>query len=195
MITECPSCSQPGSERSNPQAEARCGEPVSRNPAQRDELDSASLHYPMGVTHLPDWLKSVTDGEATLTSIRRAPRGDWRQRAGKEKSRNLRGPSSVATQWRESDDSIVAGKGLTRLERRGSTVSVQPSKLNSSVWLKADCGIHELAAMDAEHASSMGMFAGKPDAGNPHVRFDEGEWQERHNVEVAACRSLLYWAK
>jgi len=28
-------------------------------------------------------------------------------------------------------------------------------------------------------------ITGKPDAGNPHVRFDEGE-------QVAAC-SLLYW--
>ena len=162
MITECPSCSQSGGERSNPQAEARNGEPVSRNAS---ELDSASLRYRTGVTSLPYWLKSVIGGEATLARIRRTPRGGWRQRAGKEKSRNLRGPSLAATPRRESDDPIVAGKGLTRLERRGSTVSVQPSKLNSSVWLKADCGIHELAAMDAEHASSMGILAGKPDAG------------------------------
>jgi hypothetical protein len=35
------------------------------------------------------------------------------------------------------------------------------------------------------------MLTGKPDAGNLHVRFDEGEWQDWH-VYVAACRSLLY---
>jgi len=171
MTTRCPSCSQPGSERSNPQAEARCGEPTSRNAS---ELDSASLHT-VRVTILPDMVKSGTGGEATPECSRRTLRGDWRQRVGKEKSRNLRGSSTAETPRRESDGLIVARKGLTRLERRGSTVNVQPSKLNSSVWLKADCGIYELAAMDAEHASSMGMFAGKPDAGNLHVRFEEGE--------------------
>ena len=35
------------------------------------------------------------------------------------------------------------------------------------------------------------MLAGKPDAGNLHVRFDEGEWQDWH-VYVTACHSLLY---
>ena len=35
------------------------------------------------------------------------------------------------------------------------------------------------------------MLTGKPDAGNLHVRFDEGEWQDWH-VYVAGCRSLLY---
>ncbi len=123
MSTRYPTCSKASSERSNPQAEASLREPVSRNAS---ELDSASLHL-LGVTNLPEMLKSVTDEEAIPVSIRQAPRGDWRQRTGKEKSRNLRGPRSTRTLW-ESDDLIVAGKGLIRLERRGSTVSMQRSQ-------------------------------------------------------------------
>ena len=120
MSTRYPTCSKASSERSNPQAEASRREPVSRNAS---ELDSASLRL-LGVTNLPDWLKSVTDEEAIPESIRRAPRGGWRQRAGKEKSRNLRDPQSLRT-LRESDDLIVVRNGLTSLERRGSTVSMQ----------------------------------------------------------------------
>ena len=120
MSTRYPTCSKASSERSNPQAEASPRKPVSRNAS---ELDSASLHY-LGVTNLPEMLKSVTDEEAIPVSIRQAPWGDWRQRTGKEKSRNLRGPRSTRTLW-ESDDLIVVRKGLISLERRGSTVSVQ----------------------------------------------------------------------
>ena len=123
MSTRYPTCSKASSQRSNPQTEASPSKPVSRNAS---ELDSASLHL-LGVTNLPEWLKSVTDEEAIPKSIHRAPRGDWRQRAGKEKSRNLRGPQSTRA-LRESDDLIVAGKGLIRLERRGSTVSMQRSQ-------------------------------------------------------------------
>jgi len=120
MVNRCATCSQAGGERSNPQAEARCGEPASRNAS---ELDSASLRY-TGVANLPERVKPAIDDEATPACNRRAPRGDWRQRVGKEKSRNLRGPSAATTPRRESDDPIVVQKGLTGLERRGSTVSV-----------------------------------------------------------------------
>ena len=123
MTNRCSSCSQVGGERGNPQAEARRGEPVSRNAS---ELDSASLRY-VGVTKLPEMLKSVIAGEATLESSRRTPRGGWRRRAGKEKSRNLRGPTKAEAPRRESDGLIVARKGLIRLERRGPTVSAQRS--------------------------------------------------------------------
>jgi len=60
--------------------------------------------------------KPATAGEATLERNRRAPRGGWRQRAGKEKSRNLRDPALAATLRRESDGPIVTRKGLTSLE-------------------------------------------------------------------------------
>ena len=128
MKNKGPSCSQFGVGRSNPQGEARKGEPVSRNVS---ELDSASLRY-VGVTNLPDWTKSAIAGEVTLESNRWTPRGGWRQRAGKEKPRNLRDPLSAAVPGRESDDLIVAGKGLTRLERRGSTVNEQQLKQNAT---------------------------------------------------------------
>ena len=121
MSNKCPTCSQPGVERSNPQGEARRGEPASRNAI---ELDSASLHK-VGVANLPDRTKPAIVGEATLERSRRAPRGDWRQRVGKEKSSNLGDPAQVATPRRKSDDPIVVRNGLTSLERRGLTVSAQ----------------------------------------------------------------------
>ena len=88
MTTRYPSCRRSGGERSNPQAEARLAEPASRN---ESELDSASLRL-MGVTNLPDMVKSATNGEVIPECNHWAPRGDWRQRVGKEKSRNLRDP-------------------------------------------------------------------------------------------------------
>ena len=35
------------------------------------------------------------------------------------------------------------------------------------------------------------MLTGKPDAGKLHVRFDEGEWQERHDVRSRLSLSTL----
>jgi len=128
MTTRCPSCSQLGGERSNPQAEARCGEPVSRNAS---ELDSASLRK-LGVTMLPEMLKSVIAGEATPMSNRRTPRGGCRQRTGKEKSRNLRGPAWEELPCRKSDNLIVVRKGLISPERRGLTVRVQLLETNAT---------------------------------------------------------------
>jgi hypothetical protein len=89
MSNKCPTCSQTGAERSNPQGEARRGEPASRN---ENKLDSASLHK-VGVANLPDWTKPATVGEATLERNRQAPRGGWRQRVGKGKQRNLGDPA------------------------------------------------------------------------------------------------------
>ena len=91
MSTRYPTCSKASSERSNPQAEASPRKPVSRNTS---ELDSASLRL-LGVTNLPKMLKSVTDEEAIPECIRQAPRGGWRQRTWKEKSRNLRDPQGL----------------------------------------------------------------------------------------------------
>ncbi len=112
-----------GGERSNPQAEARNGERVSRN---NRELASASLHK-AGVANHPDLAKPAIVGEEVPVCNRRTPRGDWRRRARKEMPRNLRDPFRLKAE-RESDDPIVAGKGLIRLERRGSAVNMQPRK-------------------------------------------------------------------
>jgi hypothetical protein len=135
MSNKCPTCSQPGTERSNPQGEARGGEPVSRNAS---ELVPASLNK-VEAANLPDVLKPATASEATLMCSWRASRGERRQRAGKEKSRNLRDPAvgdKVGVvhrcRRRESDGPIVVKNGLTRAERRRSTVSVQPSKPNAT---------------------------------------------------------------
>jgi len=99
--------------------------------------NSASLRLRVGVTNLPYWLKSETDGEVTFICTRRTPRGGWRQRAVKEKPRNLRDPRpTIVLSERESDGLIVARKGLTILERRGLTVSVQRSKRHAAAWLR-----------------------------------------------------------
>ena len=192
MSTRYPTCSKASSERSNPQAEASPREPVSRNAS---ELDSASLRL-LGVTNLPDMPKSATDEEAIPVSIRQAPRGDWRQRTGKEKSRNLRGPRSAKTLW-ESDAFIVVGKGLIRLERREATVRVQPLK-SSRVLDRMIPYTHRKGAsgkwtLNAELVTVQKNLAGKPDAGNLHVRFDEGECRDW--LLSAALHSLLYWFK
>ena len=121
MLIECPTCSQSGAERSNPQGEALNGEPTSRNAI---ELDSASLHEKTGAANLSDMLKPATVGEVTFTCNQLAPRGDWRQRVGTERLRNLGAPQpTIVLSVRESDGLIVVKKDLTRLERRGPTVS------------------------------------------------------------------------
>ena len=106
MLTECPTCSRFGTERSNPQGEARLDELVSRNVY---ELDSASLHQ-VGVAMLPDLLKPAIIGQETFICSRWTPRGDWRWRVWKEKSRNLRDPNTTYFSIRESDVLIVVKK-------------------------------------------------------------------------------------
>ena len=106
MVTGCPPCSRIGTERSNPQCEARQDKLMSRNAS---ELDSASLRY-VGVARLPKRLKPVAIGEATFISSQWAPRGGWRRRVRTEKSRNLRDPDAQHECVRESDVPIVAKK-------------------------------------------------------------------------------------
>jgi len=106
MLTEYPTCSRIGTERSNPQSEARLDEPVSRNAC---ELDSASLRK-VGVAMPPITLKPVIIGEEIFECNRWAPRGDWRWRMGKEKSRNLRDPDTSYFGIRKSDVLIVVKK-------------------------------------------------------------------------------------
>ncbi len=137
MSNKCPTCSQTGAERSNPQGEARRGEPASRN---ESELDSASLRY-MGAANLPKMPKPANVGEATLERNRHAPRGGWRQRAGKEKSRNLRDPAVRGKvgvvhrlHRRESEGIVVAWKQGNSCGAKGSyckseTIGSIPSRL------------------------------------------------------------------
>ena len=106
MLTECPTCSRIGTERSNPQREARLDELASRNIS---ELDSASLHQ-VGVAMLPDMLKPATVGQETFVCSRWTPRGDWRWRVRQEKSRNLRDPNTMPYRVWEADVLIVVKK-------------------------------------------------------------------------------------
>ena len=185
MSTRYPTCSKASSERSNPQAEASLREPVSRNTS---ELDSASLRVLVGATNLPEMLKSATDEEAIPESIHRAPRGDWRQRTGKEKSRNLRDPQGLRMSVSGQSGSAVevghlhsSGEGPNKPGAKGgdcksATIEKQPvldrrirytEKVQSWKW-----------KLDSEVVTPQKNLAGKPDAGNLHVRFDEGECRE-----------------
>ena len=137
----------------------------------------------MGVAILSDRVKPATDDEATPVCNHWAPRGDWRQRVGKEKSRNLRGPRWVATPVLESDDPIVARKGLLSLERRGSAVSVQASKPSLPPGLvpitetkKGNCGnVRRTCLCMGSLQESRMRVPSETTSSNPHVRFDEGE--------------------
>ena len=85
MSNKCPTCSQTGAERTNPHGEARGSESAIRNAT---ELALASLRK-VEAANLPDVLKPATASEAILKCRWPALRGEWRQRVGKEKPRNL----------------------------------------------------------------------------------------------------------
>ena len=59
---------------------------------------------------LPDLLKPAIIGQETFICSRWTPRGDWRWRVRKEKSRNLRDPNTTYFSIRESDVLIVVKK-------------------------------------------------------------------------------------
>lgn len=59
---------------------------------------------------LPELLKPDAIGQETFVCSRWAPRGDWRWRVRKEKSRNLRDPNTKDDSVRESDVLIVVKK-------------------------------------------------------------------------------------
>jgi hypothetical protein len=83
---------RPGASRSNPAGGNRRDKPASRSGC---EPDSASLHKAKAA-NLPELLKPAIDEEATSKSTRRAFRGDWGQRAGKDQSRILGDPAGGA---------------------------------------------------------------------------------------------------
>ena len=146
MPTKCPACSQPGTERSNPQGEARDGELVSRNAS---ELDSASLNDIVGMAKLPGELKPAIIGEETLTCNRWIPRGDWRQRARKEKSRNLGGPYRPLALW-ESDGFIVAKKWGNAHGAKGSCCKREIIYGNRTAWITPTTGFFYSASMKSK---------------------------------------------
>ena len=190
MSTRYPTCSKASSERSNPQAEASPREPVSRNAS---ELDSASLHL-LGVTNLPKMLKSATDEEAIPDCIRRAPRGDWRQRAGKEKSRNLRDPHRPNKPGVEVGHlhSSVEGPNPPGAKGGGcksATIEKMPvlDQMIQYTLRRMSCRWE----LNPESVTLQDNLTGKPDAGNLHVRFDEGEWQEDSNRRCLSLSTLL----
>ena len=185
MSNKCPTCSQSGVERSNPQGEARCSEPASRNAS---ELDSASLHK-VGLANLPDRTKPAIIGEATLVRSRWTPRGDWRQRVGKEKPRNLRGPAAGGKAGvdhracrRESEGIVVVKKQGNSCGAKGSRCQRETIERSSSACLVR---LRINAVSRRWNRKPKMMLAGEPDAGNPQVRFDEGEQRGWRKPPVA----------
>ena len=113
MLIECSTCSQLGTERSNPQGEAREGKSVSGNAS---ELDSASLHY--SGSGQPFRMGETCHCRGTnIPKARQTPRGDWRRRAETDWLRNLGDPTGlrmsvlnqVGSRWK-SEESIVVKK-------------------------------------------------------------------------------------
>ena len=113
MLIECSTCSRLGTERSNPQGEAREGESVSHNVS---ELASASLYYP-GVSQPLRMGETCHCWGRNIRNVQQTPRGDRRQRAEKERFRNLGDPQGLRMSasgqrgplW-ESEESIVVKK-------------------------------------------------------------------------------------
>lgn len=103
MKTECPACSQTDTERSNPQGEALCDKPASRNASK---LDSTSLRYKR-VASLTEMVKPETVDEETFRSSQLTLRGGWRQHAGKDKLRNLGDPTSEGEKPKELREDIT----------------------------------------------------------------------------------------
>jgi hypothetical protein len=134
-------------------------------------------------------LKSVTDEEAIPKCIHRAPRCDWSQRAGKEKSRNLRDPlvqnkSTVEVGHHHRSVERPNAPGAKGGDCKSATIEKLPvldrtidntQKEQSWNWKLA-----------SELVTVQDNLAGKPDAGtkpatceaNLHVRFDEGECRD-----------------
>ena len=113
MLIECSACSQLGTERSNPQGEAREGESVSCNAS---ELASASLNY-SGSGQPFRIGETCHCRKANIRRARQAPRGDWRQHAETDGLRNLGDPQGLrmsvsgkrGSLW-ESEESIIVQK-------------------------------------------------------------------------------------
>jgi hypothetical protein len=94
-------------------------------------------------------VKPETGGEETGASIRRASRGGWGQRAGKDSSRNLGDPvvwkrkrdrrfagihNRERDTGRESERPIVAAKRVTIVERRGLAESMWLEEERRTAW-------------------------------------------------------------
>ena len=193
MSIECSTCSRPGTERSNPQGEAREGESVSRNAS---ELASAPLCRYLGSGQPPMDGETCYRCEANIHIFQRAPRGGWRQRAETDWLRNLGDPiglrmSAVTLEWSrwKSDAFIVVRKrGNSRGAKGGdcksATIKEHPV-LDPLIDYTQRKGMYWRWKLNPELVTVLENLAGKPDAGNPHVRFDEGEcrdWPYRRPV-------------
>jgi len=157
MTTVCPSCSY-----SAPKGVIPNAKPGNANLRAVTKVNSIRPRYTIREpANPPDRLKPVTVGQATLICRRQAPRGDWRQRAGKEKSRNLRDPLQPQS-WRpcgvrpsrlqrESEGTIVAGKQGNACGAKGSHYRRETiEQLSAPLAQKASTEIRCVASMESE---------------------------------------------
>ena len=187
MTTRYPSCSKASSERSNPQAEASPSEPVSRNASK---LDSASLRV-VG-SDQSSGLAEVCHRRRSDTCMHSSGSPGWletahRKREVEEPERSIRAENARVGQNRSAEE---VGR-LHSSEERPNQPGAKGGDCKSAT-------IEKLSVLDRmirytpkvqswrwklnpERVTFQKNLAGKPDAGNPHVRFDEGE-----------CRDWLY---
>jgi len=198
MPTEYPACREADSGGSNSGVEAPWIEPASRSAS---EPETASLHK-MRTATPPEMLKPETRREAMFTGSGGVLRGERGQRAGKVGLGRLGGPRRRprVERGKASTESIRCVPGVGESERpvvarkRGNACGAKgpwpcgatsetnvadwrnPTTAESALGESEAAGGHQIARADERPAVSAWR---KPDAGNPHVRFDEGEGSRR----------------
>ncbi len=198
MPTEYPACSEADSDGSNSGVEAPWNEPVSRS---ANEPNTASLRK-VRATNLPDMPKSATRREVIFTSNGEVLRGERGQRTGKvelgrlgdpcHRLRDKRSEGRVKSirrvlGARESERPIVVKKRGNARGAKGPWSCGTNSEADAADWRNPTTAYARWAESAVAGRSQI-AFGGecpaqsawrKPDAGNPHVRFDEGEGSQR----------------
>ena len=116
--------SLPGQRRSEPNA---------------SEPDSASLRHTV-VTTLPEMAKSVTGGEATSKSTRRATRGDWGGRVPKDRRGTWETRRGATAPVR--GERCALGSGVAACGETGVSGSARAPHPEPSGWLQRRRGRH-----------------------------------------------------
>jgi len=198
MPTEYPAWREADSGGSNPGVEAPWIEPASRSTS---EPDSASLRKSR-TANLSEMPKPDTCREEIFTNSGGVLRGGWGQRVGKvelgrlgdpcrrfREERNKRRVKSIRRDLmaRESERPIVAKKRGNARGAKGPWSCGTNSEADAADWRNPTTACARWAESAVAGRSQI-AFGGecpaqsawrKPDAGNPHIRFDEGEGSQR----------------
>ena len=200
MPTEYPACREADNGGSNPGVGAPWIEPASRSAS---EPETASLHQ-VRVANLSDVPKPEIRREAMFISSGGTLRGQRGQRAGKVGLGRLGDPCcqsrskrdkmhSESIRWAlgawESERPVVAMKSrLSRDGAKGPWRGGADSEDAGTDWrnpiteptptFESEAAIGNQITVRCDECSKSSATR-KPDAGNPHVRFEEGEGTRR----------------